>query len=266
MQYDHDAAETAFLFKWSDPQSDYLRRLRKEADLDRIVADCTADLDRCSAICQWANGLWEHNGGNEPKKNDPLSILEEVKQGKRFRCVEYAIVINGCLNAIGIPSRVLGLKTSDVETRRFGAGHVVAEVFLRDQQRWCFIDGQWSAIPMLKGKPLSAVEFQEALTRNDTDLEVRNTPASKAASYFQWVRQYLYYLDTRLDTRVGEPGLSHAKVMLTPIGAKQPAVFQRRSRIDNTRYTVSASAFYPIPRGATTQRAATWPADTQPLR
>ena len=148
----------------------------------------------------------ERSGNIEPKQSDPLSILQEARQGKHFRCVEYAAVINGCLNAIGIPSRILALKTQDVETRWNGAGHVVAEAYLRDQQCWCFIDGQWNAIPIVAGKALSAVEFQEALARSDANLEVRNMPARRTRSYFQWVRQYLYYFDTPLGCPRGRIG------------------------------------------------------------
>jgi len=97
---------------------------------------------------------WQHNGNNEPHKNDVTSILEEVKEGKNFRCVEYGIVVAACLNSIGLKARQLNLKTKDVETTEYGAGHVVTEVFLNDLKKWMFIDGQFDAMPLLDGIPL----------------------------------------------------------------------------------------------------------------
>lgn len=60
----------------------------------------------------WVHHQWRHDGGNEPIKNDAISILEEARTGKNFRCVEYGTVVTACLNAVGLNSRVLGLKMS----------------------------------------------------------------------------------------------------------------------------------------------------------
>ncbi len=63
-----------------------------------------------SAINSWVSNLWQHHGSNQPEKNDPIYILEQVKKGERYRCVEYSIAVSGCLNADGIPSRILAFK------------------------------------------------------------------------------------------------------------------------------------------------------------
>ena len=53
----------------------------------------------------WVHKQWDHNGRNQPENIDAISILEEVKEGKNFRCVEYGIVATACLNAVRIKSK-----------------------------------------------------------------------------------------------------------------------------------------------------------------
>ncbi len=248
--YDHGKPSDRYRFLWSNPNNRYLRHLRARANLDSLVSGCPDDLHRCHTVCTWVHGLWTHDGWNEPRRSDPLSILEEAERGRRFRCVEYSIVINGCLNALAIPARLLGLKTQDVETRESGAGHVAVEAWLRDQKRWCLIDGQWNAIPLLHDRPLSAVELREALDAGGHGLSLRDQPAATAADYLKWIEPYLYYMDTRLDGRIGGWWRRRGSLMLVPIGARQPVVFQRRWPMRHLRYTTFVTAFYPVPAEA----------------
>ena len=146
------------VFIWDAANDPYLAELRATWSLERLRGP--TDLDTVRAVNGWVSSLWQHDGDSVPKQSDPASILAEVRQGGRFRCVEYAIVVKGRLSALGIPSRVLGLMTSDVETRRSGAGHVVAEAYLRDRRAWVMVDGQWNAMPFLRGAPLSELSVR----------------------------------------------------------------------------------------------------------
>ena len=71
----------------------YLNKLRTTYKLDELVAGKNGDYEKVQAVCHWVRSRWEHNGNNEPKKNDAISILQEAEQGKRFRCVEYSVVL-----------------------------------------------------------------------------------------------------------------------------------------------------------------------------
>ncbi|MBI3408304.1 MAG: transglutaminase domain-containing protein [Planctomycetes bacterium] len=240
---DAPAAE-AVKFQWCSPDDSYLKKLRTTFELDKVIAGKDSDYEKVQAICHWVRGRWEHNGNNEPKKSDPISILEEAAAGKRFRCVEYSVVLSGALNSLGISARVLGLMTKDVETRPSGAGHVVTEAYLRDQKKWIMVDGQWDAIPTLKDRPLNAVEFQAALAKKDPDLSVYSFSKIKSDRYFPWIAPYLYYFNARLDNSKFDqsPGL-----MLVPIGEKEPTVFQKKWPIKNMTHTHSVNSFYPTP-------------------
>lgn len=224
----------------------YLVKLRTEFDLDTIITGCTSDLEKIRALSAWVQNLWEHDGSNMPEKSDPISILHEVQNGSRFRCVEYAIVLNGCLNAVGITSRTLALKTKDVETRESGAGHVVLEAYSKDLDKWIMVDSQWDVIPVLNGTPLNAVEFQEALVKNRYDLIILTASDLSNSYYYKWIGEYLFYFDVLLDNRVVNR-TSAMSLMLVSVGEKNPTVFQREWPIEDMIYTHSVNAFYTEP-------------------
>jgi transglutaminase-like putative cysteine protease len=225
----------------------YLERMREEFALDSVVATAADDYGRVRAMSKWVRSRWEHNGSNEPQKRDPISILHEAAEGKRFRCVEYAIVLAAALNAVDVPARVVSLKTADAETRKSGAGHVVAEAWLAERGKWIMVDGQFDVIPVLDGVPLNAVELQQAIARGERGLHVDSYSGGNAKRYVRWVAPYLYYFGTRIDGRYGTRTAPEELVLL-PIGAKEITVFQRRFPLTDKIFTHSTAAFYTQPR------------------
>jgi len=207
-------------------------------------------------LLDWTHRQWRHHSSNKPSQSDALTILKEVKEGKRFRCVEYGIVSAQTLLAVGVKARILGLKTKDVETAKTPPGHFLAEVWLSDLKKWALIDGQFNVMPVLDGVPLNAVEFQKAIVENKAFKLVNlkgEIPARKQKYYVNFVGPYLYYFDTRLDARP-LPFAERLKVdgkaslMLIPAGAKAPTVFQGQSAIDYCLYTSSVGEFYSSPK------------------
>ncbi|UYZ64764.1 transglutaminase-like domain-containing protein [Hymenobacter weizhouensis] len=239
-------ARGPFLFQRSTPADDYLTALRTTYRLDSVAAGATTDLARVQALCAWVSRQWKHNGTNEPSKSDPLTILREAAQGKQFRCVEYGIVLSGALASLGIPARVLALKMADVETRKTGAGHVLTEVWLRDQQKWVLVDGQWDVIPFLNGVPLNAVELQKALAERAPGFTVQSPRGTTAQKYARWIQPYLYYFDINFDQRFGTK-TERGALMLVPAGASNPTVFQRKYPLKHLTYTNSVASFYASP-------------------
>ncbi len=251
LDYDTASFHEQYTFWYRHPQEPYLQKLRAKYHLDSIVAGAADDLEKVNLILHWVHTRWNHNGNNTPEKPDAISILEEAAGGKNFRCVEYGIVSSACLNAIGLKARVLGLKTEDVETRKYGAGHVAAEVYLPDRQKWVFLDGQWDAIPLLHGQPLNAVEFQKAIAENLHDLEILSNSNTSKFIYVNWIYPYLYYLDTGFDQTEERRKINGKQnLMLVPLGAKEPHVFQIKYPIDNCLYTHAVKDFYKEPDGA----------------
>lgn len=239
------ATRPAFVFEPpSAEQGPYLRGLREEFQIDQVITGSTDDLDRLRRLCFWVCQQWKHNGWSEPSQSDPVSILREVRQGKRFRCVEYAIVLAGVCQSVGLPARVVGLMTEDVETAQWNAGHVVAEVYLPDRQKWVMADGQWGAIPMSGQTPLSVVEFEDLLGHAAPGtLSILDCPEGWTNSYFRWIRPYLFYVSVPVDARV--KASNWRRVILVPPGSPPPRVFQRTGSVGDVVYTSFPADLYP---------------------
>jgi hypothetical protein len=68
----------------------------------------------------------------------------------------------------------------------------------------------------------------------------------------EWIYPYLYYFDVNFDNREGaysNPSLVEGKrsLMLVPVGAKNPKVFQIKYKLDHFIYTNSLEEFYSSP-------------------
>lgn len=253
VHYDSSHRESLFRIKYEhNADGEYLRTLRERYGLRSFINDSKDDAEKARRILHWVHQQWQHNGSNEPRKSDALSILEEAKEGKNFRCVEYSIVTAACLNAVGLKARTVALKTREVETTQSGAGHVAVEVFLADIGRWAFLDAQWDVMPVLDGIPLNAVELQKAITQHYAKLEIRSLSDVDRESYMEWIYPYLYYLDIAFDNGKTSSGpdfgaKGKSRLMLVPVGAKEPTVFQIQFKIENCYYTNALADFYEHP-------------------
>jgi len=243
-----------YQFYYSDTLGNkYLRELRQNYGLDTLTSNLPNEIEKIKAILHWSRSQWEHNGSNYPSKSDALTILKEAESGKQFRCVEYGILAAASLNSIGISARVLGIRTKDSEKVRFGARHVVVEVYSQRNSQWIFIDPQFDVMPTLKGIPLNAVEFQKAILNQRHDIELVNSKGKieKASSetYINWIGKYLYFFDTDFDHRIDfnvdiKKYDGKRKLMLVPLGVNNPTIFQRKYKVNYCIYTNSLNDFY----------------------
>jgi hypothetical protein len=248
-------SDPALRFVFSDPISDTaLIQLRSVYPLTELVKDAKSEHEKVLLALHWVRSRWEHSGSHDAKTNNACTILQRAEKGERFRCVEYGIVLKEVLNAVGLPARTLGLCTRDVEKTWVGAGHVLTEVWLKDHKKWALVDAQFDAMPMLDGVPLHAVELQEAIIHRKAFKFVHlggDLTAKETKKYMDFIPHYLYYFDVSFDNRVvaasekltinGQSGL-----MLVPVKAKNPTVFQRKFPMGDYIYTNSIADFYPV--------------------
>lgn len=235
-----------------DAQDRNLKVLRETYGLDSLLRNTRDDAEAVRNVVHWVHTRWTHDPDNRPSRGDALTILREANEGKRFRCVEYAIVTTACLNAVGYKARTVGLYSRDVESAPVDAGHVGTEVYLNDFHKWAFVDAQWDVLPSLYGFPLNAVELGEAIARREPDLKILSRSGVTRESYTTWIAPYLFYMDVAFDNSHSIEGADFdasgkTRLMLVPLGAKNPVVFQQRFRIDNCIYTNSLSDFYEQP-------------------
>lgn len=258
VSFSKDAPSTLYEFYYSDTLGDeYLRELKNKYGLQSLVKGEKTDMGKIKNILDWTNQQWEHNGSNNPTKQDALTILKEAHEGKQFRCVEYGIVATAALNSIGIPARTLGLKTRDVEKVMRGAGHVVTEAYSEELDKWIFIDPQFNIIPTLNGYPLNGVEFQKEIFNKNDNLKLINKQGEltkvDSENYIKWIGKYLFYFDVLFDQKTLNSGRfktinGMTKITLVPVGYQEPRIFQRRSKIDFSYYTHSLKDFYRKPK------------------
>lgn len=223
-------------FRRSGPENPYLTRLRTQYNLEALIADSRGDMERVKILCTWVHTRWNHVGDAKNQPTDPIGLLEAASIGDNFRCVEYGVTVAGCLNAVGIPARVVYARSEDVETKRVGAGHVFAEAWLRDKKKWVFVDPQLNVVGEANGEPLSAIEFRNAFAEPHPRVH-----------YWHGLGACLHYFAYDIDQRYPISERAKGIVTLGPVGAPEPKVFQRRSPMNSVLYTHDLGAVYGPP-------------------
>ena len=226
----------------------FVENFRTFANIEKLLQGINKDYEKAILITNWVHNQWKHNGINEPSVAEPIQILKEAKLGKKFRCVEYSIVLHAALNCYGVKSRVLYLRPHDVETRPFGAGHVVVECYLENMGKWALFDPQVNIHFEKNGIPLNAVELQRELNTSSEDvlMLVSNARLAKRLKtrYSKWICKYLYYFHTD-QVAVFPPKYPRTQIVLMPLNAKAPAKFQGSAIREKIIPTNSYKAFYP---------------------
>ena len=256
ISFETEKRNTAYKFFFPNAAEDtILQKMRRDYPLENLVKDAKNEQEKVLIVLNWVRHQWEHNGWHDAETSNACTILERVKNGEKFRCVEYGIVLKSALNALSLQSRTLGLKTRDVEKTKYGAGHVLAEVWLKDRQKWAIVDAQFNAMPTLDGTPLNAVELQAAIVQKKSFKFINlqgDFSAKERKDYMGFIPHYLYYFDISFDEkhlRRKDKFTVNGKtsLFLVPNGAKNPSVFQRKYPIDYGEYTNSIADFYVKP-------------------
>ena len=213
--------------------SETLRTLQETYKLDAIVAGAADDLDRIRRMCRWVHGRTSHQGWDGDLPSDALGLLQVAEKGGQWRCVEYGIVLAGCLNAVGIPARQVGGRARDAETIAVGAGHVFAEAWIVDRQRWMFVDAQMDIVGLdSDGTPMNSVEFRNSLSRPTPPIP-----------YPLGLAFCMNYFVTGFEAADG----TRTSIMLGPIGSKMPTKFQRVLSRAPDRFTHRLADMYAPP-------------------
>jgi len=213
----------------------YLRDFRETYQLDTLYKAGESTLHRATKLLHRTNRQWQHNGGNSAGTSNAITILERAANGERFSCAEYAIVFATAASAAGIPARVLNLKTKDVETSTSGAGHSLAEAYIKELEKWVMFDPQSDLVTYYNTIPLNAVELTIAIQNHRNQLRsfFRGKWGSNnlTGQVINWFLPYLYSFDVSLDNRFTVSKkytcANNDKLFLIPRDEKAPTVFQK---------------------------------------
>ena len=253
VQWAEHADGSPSLFLYHSPDDPGPAQLRAEYQLDDVIRGIEDEFEKVAALAGWVNSRWSHSGTNTPSSSNPLVILREAADGASFRCVEYSVVMAGAAQSMGMPARVVGLKTRHAATARSAAGHVVAEVWLEDLEKWVVVDPQLGYVFRAEGVPLNAVELGKALVQGPGSVEILSADGPvgwiQKTRYLLFMGPYLFHFDSLYDQRVflTEEERTRGGMMLVPKGAPDLRVFQRRNPLEIDYFTSSVDDFYVVP-------------------
>ncbi len=219
-----------------------LLELKNRSNLDFDVKN---EFESIEAIIKYVHDLSGHNSDGYFEKNDPVSIYLDVLSGKQMRCVEFSALASALLRAFGVKSRIIGLKTEDVETREYGAGHVVVEFWSNDFMKWVMVDVQHAVMAYSHDEPLSVLELRNRLYAGDKTITIKNlSKQRKDFDYLSWIYEYLFFIDTTITQDFSAHDKRHDKIlMLVPEGVNRPKIFQNSFQM-NVIHTEDPEDFY----------------------
>lgn len=181
-----------------------LVRLRLMYSLDTLKKPSMNQITHQVTVMNWVHRLWRHNPIQSAPSQQCLDILEEVKKGQTFRCMEYASVLAQTLQALGYSARILEL-CSEGMSYGLAKAHAAVEVWNDDLQKWIYLDPQNNAIWKNKEIFCNADEIREIIeTKKDDSLLMVVFPSSWLAleniNPAVW-RKYFYYIFLHYDNR-----------------------------------------------------------------
>jgi len=153
-----------FSFDFQPYNNIKLRLLRKKYMLDEVVKNGRDDLEKFILLRRWVKSCWEKGYPENVSYNfDALDILDRAKKGENFFCSEYSTVYVQCALSLGLQARYVGLYK----------GHVVAEVWSDDFQKWIVMDVDNDFHYIFQEIPLNSLDLHRAWRKKDfNDIEI----------------------------------------------------------------------------------------------
>ncbi len=181
-----------------------LVQLRLMYSLDTLKKTSMNQITHQVTVMNWVHGLWRHNPIQSAPSQKCLDILQEVKKGQTFRCMEYASVLAQSLQSLGYSARILEL-CSEGMSYGLAKAHAAVEVWNDDLQKWIFLDPQNNALWKNKEEFCNADEVREIMeTKKDDSLVMIVFPSSWLAveniNPSVW-RKYFHYIFLHYDNR-----------------------------------------------------------------
>ncbi len=232
-----------FSFRPSDSLAIRLRALLPDSLVDRSSDEAAF----FPMLVHWVHERWMHDSFNSIAMHaTSLEILARASRGERFTCVEYAKVMTDMLVSFGYAARMVGLSRRNISNPRFGARHVVTEVWSCKHRKWMMLDAQFGSYAERSGTPLHVAELQESLRTGDSSTLLLVADARGFTT--QRVGDSTVYTSMlrNLDAFVDIPYVITNKVgvlMHVPADRNEPLLFQGQV-MTNTQYTKKLTDLY----------------------
>ncbi|MDA3615574.1 transglutaminase domain-containing protein [Polluticaenibacter yanchengensis] len=175
-------------FQYQPAENAALVKIRKELKLDSIAGD-GSELSKVFNLMHWVHNLVRHDGSSDnPSMKNAIDLIKICKAENRgVNCRMLAIILNECYLSLGITSRYI---TCMPKETKFDDCHVINSVFIKDLDKWIWIDPTFDAYVMdEKGALLGIGEVRERLINNQP--LVLNADANWNRSILQSKEDYL---------------------------------------------------------------------------
>ena len=164
------------------------------------IAGSGPEIERFARLMTWVHKLTPRTPwATRPDRVNGLFLAREaLRNGKRFNCWLYSIVLNDALLALGYSSRVVHLRLPDETPKE---SHVVVSVYSDDLETWILLDADMCAyVTDEAGTPLGVEEIRRRLI----DRRPLRTSDSIRMAYVNWLgktlvkRLYIWYLSKNI--------------------------------------------------------------------
>lgn len=144
-----------------------LTELRERYRLEEVVAAGEGEIEKLALLCSWMKSRWQHKTPRIFPKWDAIEMLELAEKGEKFFCVQSAIALMQCCQALGWQARKLEIHDAA------GSDHSVIEVWSKEHSKWVVLDPDFNLHYIRGGLPLSALQLHDAWIAGDlADIEM----------------------------------------------------------------------------------------------
>jgi len=173
------------------------------------IKGCLSDAQCIESLIEWTHSLWHPQPGRFAKSDNPLTIVSRSQNGERFARSDYSTVLANAMMSIGIPTRLVTLRTRDCAWRPLSSGYEGIEYFDRDHFKWVWLDAQFGIRVLQNRIPQNILELKDSLL-NQKILELEPDLVEMD------VENYLNRLEPFLDVIVACPIGQAKKYALIP--------------------------------------------------
>lgn len=159
--------------------------------LHAVVASAITDAESIEALTAWAQALWTPQAGRHSNSRNPQTIVSRAQNGERFSRTDYNTVLAHALMAVGIPARLVTLKTRDCTWRPLSSHYMGIEYYDREHFKWVWLDGGYGIRVINEFRPLNALEIKEALLEHSLLTLSPDRPNIDTDDYLDGLSPYL---------------------------------------------------------------------------
>jgi len=158
---------------YEDLRSPRAAEFRKKYKLDEALAGKTDEWDRILAIRHWVKSNIEIEDKHPTRtRGDAFAIMDSAREGGKFHCGQFCVVLNAALNSCGYVSRRVycGPGTKDK------GAHATNEVWVNKLAKWVMVDAKYDQHFEKDGLPLSALEIRDEVLKDGAKAAKRSVP------------------------------------------------------------------------------------------